>query len=461
MRKSSRKIEAVLGITPFVLHAADLPHKPLQPSVQRAQRRHAQVFAVKSSSSSSESDDDRTVVNVSFDSDMDVGNDSYVFVKHSTPHAGYLPHSLPGAGHPKRPRTKSEGAKKLRTNAPLPAAPTRPNAQQKGTSQPILLRFSPPTVRSSNSAASLATTKTASPLSPTDSVFSLAPEVQEARDKEMRRKKLAKLARTLGENVPPELVFSQATTRRSNSSSYPKRISRVGRSPLAAPPSANIALPVAPQSAPVLATGLSPQTKPFKRTHRPRSLSVPLLFPSPTVQVEQIINIHDEKAPRSTTHSLVGMTPLTPLAVVETRGPQLHSPRSRRFSNRLGDMTLDSPRGRFAFEGMLQNAKRSQPANYVPIPSTLSRQAAATVPNTTASLDTCPTTPQGATVNGRSPVDYVYGTSRPRGHGRSQTAAGADVLKEMHRRKEKEWSGEWNVQDMGDVVKRLRELKGR
>ena len=27
------------------------------------------------------------------------------------------------------------------------------------------------------------------------------------------------------------------------------------------------------------------------------------------------------------------------------------------------------------------------------------------------------------------------------------------------RRKEREWSGEWNVQDMGDVVKALRQLR--
>jgi len=38
---------------------------------------------------------------------------------------------------------------------------------------------------------------------------------------------------------------------------------------------------------------------------------------------------------------------------------------------------------------------------------------------------------------------------------------GKGSTKEVWRRKEREWSGEWNVRDMGEVTKALRELKSR
>jgi hypothetical protein len=38
---------------------------------------------------------------------------------------------------------------------------------------------------------------------------------------------------------------------------------------------------------------------------------------------------------------------------------------------------------------------------------------------------------------------------------------GTSLSIEFGRRKEREWSGEWNLKDMEDVAKKLRGLKGR
>jgi hypothetical protein len=64
----------------------------------------------------------------------------------------------------------------------------------------------------------------------------------------------------------------------------------------------------------------------------------------------------------------------------------------------------------------------------------------------------------------RNPVDYVWGTRRQKGATQVYNYGHEENVDEDAgggRKKEKEWSGEWNVKDMGDVVKKLRELKGR
>jgi hypothetical protein len=58
----------------------------------------------------------------------------------------------------------------------------------------------------------------------------------------------------------------------------------------------------------------------------------------------------------------------------------------------------------------------------------------------------------------RTPADYVYGSSAPK---LEKCPCNCNGVDDMHRRKEREWSGEWNVADMGDVMKKLRNLKGR
>lgn len=45
--------------------------------------------------------------------------------------------------------------------------------------------------------------------------------------------------------------------------------------------------------------------------------------------------------------------------------------------------------------------------------------------------------------------------------GTSNSTIGARLGSDWGKRKEKEWSGEWNLKDVKDVVKGLRELKGR
>jgi hypothetical protein len=54
----------------------------------------------------------------------------------------------------------------------------------------------------------------------------------------------------------------------------------------------------------------------------------------------------------------------------------------------------------------------------------------------------------------RSPADYVWGK-------KEKGAKAGHAEADWGHKKQREWSGEWNVKDMGDVVKKLRELKGR
>ncbi|KAG2013147.1 hypothetical protein CC2G_010085 [Coprinopsis cinerea AmutBmut pab1-1] len=550
--KSSRKIEAMLGATPFVLEvdvtardAADrgYPRPPITPRT-KARRRRGQLFEGTSScSSSSGSEDEATVINVDLNDGDDSDASSYVFVDPSGPHGGYQPHSLPEAPSPttaKKPsprgRSKSEAKPKYNKTKPLPVPPVPtapilldlPLSDKKGKkkgpqplAQPILLRLRtiPPTSQSAPTSTSVS--RDASPVRPrhkpsnsistiasSDSVISVqtpissvftTPEKNEAREKEMRRKKLAKLARTLGENVPPELVFPQCAKERKSSISRTERRGSVSNKPSTHQKSPSTTTPTpsptnAKEASATASTSAAPtpvQPKKFKRAHRPRSLSVPLVFPStaaPTIEVEQTTDAEEETerispiifAPAPTTT----VVPPTP-KVVEVRAPALggYSQRAIGFSRRKVSNSLDSPRGRLAFEGLTtvpatgansiypQRAPyvRSNSANHLPLPyspskSTFTGRGAASLDITRPVVSGHAHSASTSSVNwGRSPLDYVGGQSRSAGHVRSQTATTIAVgeCEDLHKRKEREWSGEWNVADMGDVVRRLRELKGR
>ncbi|KAH6914658.1 hypothetical protein BKA70DRAFT_1256696 [Coprinopsis sp. MPI-PUGE-AT-0042] len=484
LRKSSRKLEAMLGVTPIVLQVniaaankASVP-LPLTTPRTRARRRRAQVCQpAVSPYSSATDDDDATVVNAAFDSSITLSDiSSFVWVDgETTPHSGYLPHSLPEAVGPVAPthrlRSKSEvGAKPYKAKAPpLPGLPAsvfleHPSLAKKGqaAAQPVLVVRPPPGRspvtpshfhRKSPSAATFTSINSSSgnlpePLSPRSPLTPLSnASFVEAQEREMRRKKMAKLARTLGSNVPPELVFQQKQPKeRRASTSKPKR--KASSSNLAAQRKASSASSAPPPSFPNAAS-LAVPTKKFQRANRPRSLSVPQ--PSPgiaQVEVEQVID--NETDPCKTPSPIVFAQ--TPAIVVEAPSPPPVPPKRTRSKTasssskpkpkRQSAKPLETPKYASAkFTGHVASKSVPHLGPFVPA-------ATQTVANHKGSLDSerPAFAPYHAAskslVDYRTPADYVYGSN-------------------VHRRKEREWSGEWNVTDMGDVMKKLRNLKGR
>ncbi|TFK28955.1 hypothetical protein FA15DRAFT_652388 [Coprinopsis marcescibilis] len=538
LQKSSRKLEAVLGATPYVLEVdvarsnalsfldfdvtnsdqQSYARPPITPRT-RARRRRGQVFGPSSSSCSDESSscsssgsDDETVVED--DRKSDAG--SFIFVNPSTPYGRYQPHSLPDAVSPTRThsRSKSEAVPKSKSKSKtLPAPPltsrvapihvdlplpgSGKSSKKSGPqplAQPVLLRLRAlpprPTHQKSSSVSTLNSISGEQPRTPLSAAFNPQPKT-EAQEKEIRRKKLAKLARTLGENVPPELVFGSPVTDNATNKGRRPSISRPKRT---GPTKPSLAAHVkaisvsAPTTASISPADAAPAKK-FKRAHRPRSLSVPAVAFPPKIDVE----VEVEQAEDDEISPMVFTTPATPIVdryepvhispvQTEPKAPLPAStsyyssnakatstaPYTRRIAN-----SLESPRGRVAFEGLvaLPHASRSASAlgNYSSRSTSATHLALPYSPSGrgAASLDI--ERPQGnlpfthahsASVHanyGRSPMDYVYGGKT----GGAKSASAAVESEDLHRRKEREWSGEWNVSDMGDVVRRLRELRGR
>jgi len=201
--------------------------------------------------------------------------------------------------------------------------------------------------------------------SPTSPTFSTA-----LTDRQ-KRKKMAKLARTLGENIPPELVFGQPT--------------------LVQPPKRRTSLSISrPRAIDI-----------FSQHKSSKSVAT---APPPSLAVAQ--------AP----------TPVSkPVEEEQQTAVPLSTPAKKR--NRPRSLTLGS--------SAIASAN-----------ATLAAQAT----RGTTSLDVQPVAAR------------VYREQPFAGVDRPQPAGG---LERGTRRKEKEWSGEWNLNNMDDVTKALRCLKGR
>ncbi|KAF5310461.1 hypothetical protein D9611_012293 [Ephemerocybe angulata] len=417
--KSSRKLEAMLGTTPLVLSIdlgpsfldlehtpkSSIPRAPITPRT-RAHRRRGQVFpggGSTSSCSESSDDDERTLF------DDSASEASYVLVPTTTGYAGYTPHSIPEAVLPTKPksrnRSKSEATtkKKAAKSAAAPPLPTK--SAKQALAQPILFRLR--SVPSPLPSPTRPHTKSTSedlraPLSP---VFnpdraSLSSIVPETNERELRRKKLAKLTRTLGENVPPELVF---------------------RSPQPVPARKSV------------------------RKHRPRSLSVP--FACPPALSSVIIDTtpeEEESTPKTCAVPVLTVTAGTPTvpyrpkanshSVLPIAAPRSQSAQGHYAAQDMARVAPARPVDRPAFASLVGHHRAAASASATELPLPLG----AVAPRAAASLD----------MPRPTPVDYVYG------HARKGT-------EDWGKRKEREWSGEWNVKDMGDVKQKLRELKGR
>lgn len=458
LRKSSRKVEAMLGVTPIVLQVniaaankASVP-RPLTTPRTRARRRRAQVCPPAISPSSSiTDDDDATIINSACGSTVTLSDvNSFIWVKEdseTTPHSGYVPHSLPEAVSPsvplkptKRGRSKT-GPKAPKAKAsllpPLPSSVRPLGKKIQEADQPVLVvqtglnSATTPCHRKSPSEITLTNiTSHAEPLSPISPRSPLTPgstaSFAQAQEREMMRKKMAKLTRTLGGNVPPELVFQgqRKLKERRASTSMPKRgasSADLGPFPRSSTSSNGSACPAAPER--------------FERANRPRSLTVAHSSRNiPNVEIEQVVDL-PIKAP-----SIIVEAPSTP--------PLPPSPSPKSQSQTKKPQTPKYASAKFTGHVSSTSAPRLAPFASIPGRSSLNveRPAFVRVPHHA---------PSKSISDYRTPADYVYGSNT------SHSEQDAAQAEELHRRKEREWSGEWNVADMGDVMKKLRNLKGR
>ncbi|KJA15520.1 hypothetical protein HYPSUDRAFT_71976 [Hypholoma sublateritium FD-334 SS-4] len=349
--RSTRKLGAVLGATPRLLEPAAAPARAF----------HSPASSVSSVSSL---------------------EPEYVLVKHPSRSAPYQPEPRP------RPATRASGEKRRR-GVPVALLFDAPGARGALT-QPRLLRVAP---------ASTAPAPTPMPLSPAASAFNVPlsppPPPRKDLDDQQRRRKMAKLARTLGENVPPELVFRPAPA--------PTRNSKLARSASLFSPFNSHPSGPAP---PVLAVAATP-TPPVAAAPHVRTASATATLPP--VRASSTTATPPVRAASSTTTTGIG-------GGMRTTG--------RRRAARPRSLALGAASAIAAADAVL------------------SRRAA-------ASMDT------------PRPAEYV---PAPRPHPPPAQAPAVD--NSLHpgdfgRRKEREWSGEWNVRDMDAVARRLRGLKGR
>ncbi|KAF9450692.1 hypothetical protein P691DRAFT_612324, partial [Macrolepiota fuliginosa MF-IS2] len=204
--KSTQKLGALLGTTPRVFEPGTVLPPPLTPAT-RAFRREGKVFHNQSASSSTTS-----LSSLEHESYVWVPSPTEMLMKHhknaSTPITIEFP--LSGSG-----KAISSMAEHKRSRSSQQHSATVP--QQ--LSQPLLYRLRsvpipPPTISPAfTREKTLPQILPLSPISPISPIFdapakvSTKPRGQKELSESDRRRKMAKLARTLGENIPQELVF--------------------------------------------------------------------------------------------------------------------------------------------------------------------------------------------------------------------------------------------------------------
>ncbi|KAG6829645.1 hypothetical protein H0H87_010610 [Tephrocybe sp. NHM501043] len=394
--KSNRKLEAVLGTAPHYLeprlHAVPLAH------TERGSRREGRIFSHSHASSLSSS-------HTSLD-------------------------SLENVGATDKPRSRSPA------NFPRPSKQHLRNLE---LSRPVVLRLrSVPVPPSDNRTAALLSPHLPSiaPVSPISPTFTINLEKLQSTSLESRRKKMAKLSRTLGENIPPELVFRSSPM----SASYAEKpLKKRSLESYTAPPPFSAPTPSSSSAkAPLVIS--RPKTK-APRTHTRTGSKIP---PPPSIAA-----------------------PLPPAKEGTSIAERRRKPRPRSLSLSTGT-------------DMLVAAAQAQTSEDVLVGKILTPTVhTETVTVRSASLDATSTSQYLSVVDeqatkdifeSRSPLPFqtvVVPDERlrptPSSHSKctsvSNAAQGAPSAFNR-RRKEVGWSGEWN-QDMGEVVKNLRNLKAR
>lgn len=283
--------------------------------------------------------------------------------------------------------------------------------------------------------ASIITTTTIQPLSPASSTFNMslltidpfvAADYSRSKalsDKEKRRK-MAKLARTLGENVPPELVFRPSNTSSTSSSSSHATTRR--RASLSIKPYFTTKAPTLPPLAVAEApcpisdfTQSSTNEEPTKRPSkplsrpRPRPASLALGSASAFVAVNNALSQRKQRDAR---------------VIEPTRGTN----------------SLDIQR---------QQQQYYRPAHLLPLGVNTKPVPPSPRPFLTVAA------PISSSSSSLSNSDSSDDDSEDEVRRAKSARPGLTV--EWGRRKEREWSGEWNMRDMEDVAMKLRCLKGR
>lgn len=373
LMRSTRKLCAVLGTTPCLLdplsptlpspsqidYVAPNPHSRTPLPSSKARRRRGRVFHRSPSSSISSLE---SLATADF-----FAADSPASSRASSPEADYKPRPNPRARPPiplfEYPIHTGPQTASTHSLTVVPAATTKtktktkqptPSAKQP-LSRPLLLRLRSVPVAPSDTRAAATLAVAAAARSHRDSLppSPLSPAFPDSTPPpDPRRKKMAKLARTLGENVPPELVFP-------------------GHAPHALP------LPTPP-----------PEEK-KRRSGHGRSMSAG--YPAPP-------SAGPADRPTHATSASVS-APAAPTAATSPRPrpPRLHI--ETRTSTHHSHPNEPPPRSARPFS--------------------------------------------------------------VRGAGLRAPEIAPLQSESWGKRKEREWSGEWNVRDMGDVVRGLRELRGR
>ncbi|KAF9456238.1 hypothetical protein BDZ94DRAFT_420697 [Collybia nuda] len=253
--RSTRKLGVVLGTTPMFLEIPTTTTPTSVPITPRtkAYRREGRVFGHSPSSSiSSESDFETSFLTV------DTKGTS-------------LETTLPAM------------SVTLSIESPPKKKSSKP-ASKKPLAQPLLLRLrSVPTAPARPAHEKPIQPQPLSPLSPTFSQNSTSHDGSNPnKERDARRKKMAKLTRTLGENIPPELVFpTPPSSTRTSLETSPISPLRPRSKTVSKPKSKAVAPP--PASAPSSTTNskaqlqihVPPPTLAERRNrHRPRSLSL-------------------------------------------------------------------------------------------------------------------------------------------------------------------------------------------
>ncbi|PPR07915.1 hypothetical protein CVT24_000653 [Panaeolus cyanescens] len=462
--KSTRKLEAVLGTTPLVF-IEDVA--PLSDTTPRRTKRQGGIYHSPTSSISSIEDVDR----IPRRKDRDDGD--YVFISPNTRSAPYQHQYVPPPSQsqlsvindnsrapsassfydisPSSSRSASPMPVKKQRRSPdlalaLPLSSKKSKAQQP-LAQPLVLRLrSVPSkypVVPLSPANSTFTVDTVRTTQTTMTVDTITPTKAGLTDRE-KRKKMAKLARTLGENVPPELVFGRSTAARRRSSvcgawgaaarvDTGSEVKRVREEP--AKPS------------PASSTNSSPA-------------SIPL---SITVSRE----VQMDKTPKRESFLIMNDAEDVPIIAkkelgISGKGKRKHRPRS---------LTLGSASAFAAFPATTNSGSASKAASSSTSKATTASRSTSNMLNVrgTTSLDVQRPPRPSSDENRPLPAlplrvrmqeDVAFARVGDE-VGVRKEVGGLDVDVEDWRRKEREWSGEWNLKDMEGVTKALRELRGR
>ncbi|KAG6860523.1 hypothetical protein C0995_010198 [Termitomyces sp. Mi166 len=386
--RSNRKLEAVLGASPCYLEPAS------QLDVPKASRRDGRIFAHLPTSSSSS------------------------------------------------PTLDSMAEQPSRFN-PLPQKSKRPPRALE-LSRPFLLRLRSVPVPSSDNRASQSSSHHPSivPVSPPSPTSTIDLEKLQSSNLKARRKKMAKLTRTLGENIPPELVFPN------NASSAGQLIKSRSLEDTLTP---SLSSPSSAKPRPII-------SRPRAMSSRSRLKIQPAPSnPAPT----SVVYIH--LPPRQ--------TPRAKPTIADRR----RKPRPRSLSVSTGTDML-------AATSAAQASSKAQPAKRR---GDLVTQTVCTeVLTIQASVDVYPK-PQYLTITERATKDIAESHSplpfqsiqavppRAPTSGQSHTKSAStsspsqskavnapSAFHQFGKRKELGWSGEWN-HEMENVVKNLRNLKAR